>query len=382
MKVLINRLKNAAIRKIITFSQRMNFPMRNTRDKTQSRFLIISTTGIGDTLWGTPSIHALRETFPECYISVLTNPVGFEILKENPDINNLYIFKRGLAGYFKLPGLLKQLKKKNIDTAFIFHASDRILWPICFFSGAAEIIGFKGQNKGLDFILTRTVNLQNNIHGIESRLRLVEEIKAATSKRAISFYLTDKEREKAERFLQGKGINKHSLLIGLHPGAQKPFKCWPAKRFIEAGNILVKSFGCKVIVTGDSNEKAIADDIASKIKDAVSTAGKLSLRETAAVIERMSLFISNDTGPMHISFALRTPTVALFSPTDPKLCGPYHAEGVGIIKKLKTCDPCIAKKCNKPTCMEQITVEEVVTKAESLLRKGDKILHETEQFSA
>lgn len=373
MKLLLKRLKNTAIKKIITLSQQLNFPTRKASSKSPSRFLIISTTGIGDALWGTPAIRALRKTFPQGYIGVFTSNSGFEVLQGNPDIDDFFIFRRGLKGYFALPGLLTKLRRKDIDTVFIFHASDRIIWPICYFTGATEIIGIQGQNKNLDFILTRAINPQNNTHGVEARLKLIRQVGVDSSYRTISIHLTNMDRAKAERFLENNGINKDLLLIGLHPGAQKPFKCWPAKSFIEVGNMLVESLGCKIIVTGDSNEKALVDEVASKIRGAIPAAGKLSLRETAALIEKMNLFITNDTGPMHIAFALKTLTIALFSPTNPELCGPYKARGkFKVISKPIVCSPCIGKKCDNPVCIEQITVEEVIAEAESLLRNQDK----------
>jgi len=88
------------------------------------------------------------------------------------------------------------------------------------------------------------------------------------------------------------------------------------------------------------------------------------------LIEKMNLFITNDTGPMHIAYALKTPAIALFSPTDPELCGPYKAQGkFKTIYKPVTCNPCIGKSCNAPECMKQITIEEVLESAEFLLNK-------------
>ncbi len=367
MKALGSRFKISGIRKLVDISKQLNLLRRNIPVDNSFRFLVVSTTGIGDTLWGTPAIRALRETFAQSYIGVLTNPSGFEILKENPDIDDIFIFRREAKGYFLLPGLLKELKKKNIDTVFVFHASDRIIWPICFFTGATEIIGIDGQNKGLDFILSRALAPQDDIHGIEKRLEIVREVKAYARHLKISFYLTNKERTTAGSFLENNGINKDELLIGLHPGAQKPFKCWPSKKFIALGRILTEKLCCRIIVTGNAKERMLVDEVASGIRGAIHAAGKLSLRETAAVIEKMHVFITNDTGPMHIAFALGTPTIALFSPTDPRLCGPYNAESSAVIAKPTVCSPCIGKNCQKSFCMEQITVGEVLEKAESLL---------------
>ncbi|MEW6162054.1 MAG: glycosyltransferase family 9 protein [Nitrospirota bacterium] len=366
MRKLHQKTKNFAIKTVINLIKQMNLVDINYC-AVPSKFLVISTTGIGDTLWGTPAIRALKETYPECYIGVLTNPAGFELLRENPNIDGLFIFRRGLKGILSLPILLRALRQKRFEIVFIFHASDRIIWPISFLTGAAEIIGIEGQNKGLDFVLTRRLAPQNNIHGIEARLNLINLIGAETSNKSISIYLTEKDRETAERFLRDNGITQDTLLVGLHPAAQKPFKCWPQENFITLGNTLTERFKCRIIITGDSGEKALADMVSLKINDSITFAGKLTIRETAALIERLNIFITNDTGPMHIAFALKTPTIALFCPTDPKLCGPYHTERVVIIEKPKTCNPCIGKKCDTPRCMEQIKVEEVLESVKSLL---------------
>lgn len=368
----MKQTKNRIIKNIIVLSKRWNFPRRRSSCSVPSTFLVITTTGIGDTLWGTPAIEALRGAYPASYIGVLTNSTGYDLLKGNPNIDALFIFKKGLAGLFSLPKLFKKLRRRRFDTAFMFHVSDRIIWPLCFFAGVPEIIGIEGRNKGLDFILSRTINPRTDIHGIEERIELVKRTGARAVKGGVSFYLSGSERDRMRTLLRDRGISEDSLLIGLHPGAHNPFKCWPAENFVELGNRLKGSFGCRIIITGDGGEKRMADEIASGIADAISLAGIITLRETAALIERMALFITNDTGPMHIAFALKTPTVALFSPTDPRLCGPWHAEKVEVIEKPKVCSPCTGKKCYNPVCMEQITVEEVFARAEVLLRNSPR----------
>lgn len=359
-------IKNSLIRCIIGLSKRFNVPERNVKERPE-RFLIVSTTGIGDILWGTPAIRALKEAYPDSYIGLLTTATGCELLKGNPYIDRFFIFKRGLR-VLTLLKLLKELRQERFGVAFIFHASDRIIWPLVFLTGTPQIIGIVGQSKGLDFILTKAIE-QDNVHGVDMRLRLVGEAGASRkNESAPALYLSEAETIDASKFLETLGFDENFTIIGFHPGAQKPFKCWPAERFIETGRRLVKDIGCKVIITGDRNEKGLCEYIASQIPGAVSVAGKANLRETAAIIEKMHLFITNDTGPMHMAFALGTPTVAIFCPTNPGLCGPYNAKDVVIIKRPVTCNPCIGKECQRPVCMGQITVEEVVEGAELLLK--------------
>jgi len=345
--------------------------MSKNKNSSPERFLIISTTGIGDTLWGTPAIRALKETYPECYISVLTNPAGLELLDGNPHIDNISVFSKGISGLISLPGLLRSLRKQKIEVAFIFHASDRIIWPVAFLTGAGKIIGIQGNSKELDFILTNPVKLNSGIHGIESRLSLVKQVSAVTEDKAIEIFIKEEEKADAERLLSGKGIPEGSLVIGFHPGAQKVYKCWPSEKFIELGRSLVKNLECRIVVTGNNDEKELADMISANIQGSVSLAGDRSLRQTASLIGKINVFITNDTGPMHIALALKTPVIALFSPTDPGLCGPYKAKGKYIvISKPLTCTPCIGKSCANPECMGQIDVDEVMESVESLLKGG------------
>lgn len=368
MKATVRNIKNKTIKAIIGLARKSGFPKNKEPGAKPSRFLIVSTTGIGDTLWGTPAIRAIKETYPDCSISVLTTSLGAELLKGNPWIDRVFVFKRGLR-VFLLWKLLKKLMRERPDIAFIFHASDRIIWPLVFFTGTPQIMGIIGQNKGLDFILTKTIK-QEAIHGAELRLRLVREAGVSFDNTLKpTLYLSEEERRQAFDLLKNiTGFDRSTLIIGLHPGAQKPYKCWPAERFVETGKRLVKDTDCRIVVTGSKAERGLCEYIASRIDGAVSIAGKTSLRETAAIIERMSLFITNDTGPMHMAFALGIPTVALFCPTDPELCGPYNFKDAVIIKKPIICKPCTGKACLIPVCMEQITVEEVITATKRLIR--------------
>ena len=368
MKSFVKDFKNWAIKSAFRFSERFQLVRKPSRKATPSKFLVISATGVGDTLWGTLAIQALKKKYPQSYLGVLVSPPGFEVLQNNPNIDEIFIFRRGLSGFFSWPFLFRKLRKTKIETAFIFHSSDRVLWPMCYFAGPSAIIGFEGENKGLDFILTKAIPNSQTVHGVEKRLQLVQEVGADTLQRNIYVFLTDQDREVADRFLNKHGIDSHSPIIGLHPGAQKPFKCWPAKNFIEVGNTLRSKVGGRIIITGDNREKDLAGEIASRIKDSVSAAGELSLRGTAALIEKMKIFITNDTGPMHIAFALNIPTVALFSPTNPQICGPYGNKKSIAIEKPKACFPCIGKNCKNPICMEQITPEEVIAAVERLWR--------------
>ena len=365
-------LKNVIIKSIVLLSKALNLPKRNICVKPR-RFLIVSPAGVGDTLWATPAVRALKETYPDSYLGVLVTKTGGEILKGNPNIDELFIFKSGFIGFFSLLTLLKDLRQKKFDVAFMFHAWDRIVWLICYFTGAGKIIGFKGtRGKRLDFILTKAITVRGDVcHQIEKYLVLVKDVNACTSKKNMDIYLDNSERKAIEQFLDDKGSDKKSFLVGLHPGGRHVYKRWEPKNFVAVGNALVEKFNCKIIITGSPEEKRLSSEIASKIKNSVTVAGLLDIRMITALIERLDAFITNDTGPMHIALALKKPVIALFSPTNPQAYGPYHCDTASIIAKPvpEKCKSCKGNKCFKPFCMDQITVEEVIAEAEVLLRK-------------
>ncbi|KRT73710.1 MAG: glycosyl transferase family protein [Deltaproteobacteria bacterium CSP1-8] len=368
------RMKNAALLRAVAAYRRRHLPDGKGSRGGASRFLIVSSTGIGDTLWGTPAIYALRKALPDSSIAVLTSDAGQEVLAGNPAIDEIFVFRRGAAGYWRLVRSLMTVRRRGVDAVLFFHASDRILWPLCAFMGAPFLIGLAGQSKGQDEILTAAISLGDEIHWAQARFSLLREVGVNATPGPIRLYLNGKDRERPERLLKETGWGNVPLLVGLHPGSKDPFKQWPEDKFARLGRALENKAGAKIVVTGDAEESALAAKVAGKIPQALSMAGKLSMRETAALIERMSLFITNDTGPMHIAFAVKTPTVALFSPTDPALCGPFRAEGLtAIIRKEKTCPTsCVGKGCVDPVCMDQITVMEVLEEAERLLFRGGR----------
>jgi ADP-heptose:LPS heptosyltransferase len=325
----------------------------------EKRFLVLSTTGLGDTLWGTPAIRALRECFPTSYIGVLTSAMGKACLLHNRRIDELFVVQDPVLP--QLPLLYGRLSKKKITHVLNFHTSQRPILPLAAALGAEEVIGTHGINKGLDFLLTHSLD-NESMHEIQRRLDIVAQIGAHTLDSSMELFLSSEDEQIAEQFLQGLQIPSYLPLIALHPGAKDGFKQWPASHFVELGNLLVRNLGCRIIVTGSSSEKELVRSIVAQIEGAYA-ATDLPLLGSAALIKRMDLMISNDTGPMHLALAVKTSTIGLFTPTNPHLCGPYFVDNALSIAKKTTCSPCLRKKCQEPFCLLQIGVQEVYDSA-------------------
>lgn len=325
------------------------------------RFLVVSTTGLGDTLWGTPAIRHLRKAYPNAHITALTSPIGAQILQHNPHLNACLSIEDPV--FPSLFSLYRKLKSQHFSAAVLFHTSQRSLLPFAALLGAQVIIGSAGQHKGLDSLLTHSIPA-HPVHEIQRRLDLIAPLTPlACNDVEMELPLTPSDYAAAEQALN----RPSSVNIALHPGAKDLFKQWPPRLFIQLGKRLAENPAHQIWITGNTDEKDLAHTIAKEIPRALPLT-HLPLRPFAAALKQMDLCITNDTGPMHIAFAMKTPTVALFSPTDPHFCGPYHLKSPHrVISKTPTCTPCLRKRCAEPFCMLQISPDEVIHTAQELL---------------
>ena len=321
------------------------------------RFLIVSTTGVGDTIWATPAIRALGKSHPDAEIFLITSKIGAQVLDQNPYID--FTFVLGRCVFYSLSILLFKLRKKQFDSVLVFHASQRILIPFSALLCASKIIGTKGENKGLDCLFTKTLKKLNQ-HEIDRRLDIVREVGAHPTDFHLEIIVKQSDEDKVAHFLHNHKVPHHIPLIGIHPGSRNLFKQWPKDHFIEVAKRLVQHLGCQIFVSGDTSESHFVKKIASEITGAIPLAGTFELSTLAALLRKLNLMISNDTGPMHLAFAAKTPTVALFGPTDPSICGPYFPKRtIKILKTTTVCNPCLAKKCTAPFCLLQLGPEAV-----------------------
>jgi ADP-heptose:LPS heptosyltransferase len=324
------------------------------RNGKTGNILVVTTTALGDTLWATPAIESLRASFPKAHITVLTSPIGEQVLRHNPWTSKVHVLREPM-----LPKMLtfwKLLRKERFETVIVLHASQRLMLPLCALLGAERIVGTAGRNKGLDQLLTDAL-AQKKQHEIVRRLELVERIGAKRVSETLSLFLEE------EKTLKGPWII-------LHPGARDLFRRWPASHFAELGKKL-RGLGLNVLVTGTLAEQPLVQEIASQIPGAVVSDPNLSFRSFAALLAQSSLVVTNDTGPLHIACALEKTAIGLFACTDPALFGPHKAKNVHVIAKRPTCEPCLKRACRKPFCQLQISPEEVFVFAKQLLKKPD-----------
>jgi ADP-heptose:LPS heptosyltransferase len=320
----------------------------------QKRILCVATTALGDTLWATPALVSLRKSFPNCFLGVLTSPIGMQILKHNPHVDKLFLAKEPfLPKFFSLRSMLQAEK---FDTVLFFHASQRLALPLAASIGASRIVGTEKINKGLDSLLTDPLpNIRQ--HEILRRLKMVEEIGGRVHSETLSLFLQEDEHLP----------KREGRWVALHPGSKDRFKRWPKENFAAVGCALKKRLGMEILITGSSEEEELMREVAAMIPGSHLSLSNLSFRSFAALLEQMDLLISNDTGPFHVACALKTPAIGLYASTDPFLCGPHHAKKAIAIAKKSACTPCLKRKCRLPFCLLQIGPCEVIEAAIKIL---------------
>lgn len=338
--------------------------------------LVVSSTAVGDTLLSTPAIRAIRKSFPKARIIAFFNVKNMEMLENNPNIDAAVPYYGGYRRFFST---IRKLRAYSLDLALILHGNEPQATPICYLAGAPFILKLPNVNPFAFLLSNRAaVGWKDLPHGIEARLKTAELAGCRADGLNMEIFTEARDEAAANGFLKEAGCEEGDIVIGLQPGASTISRQWLPERFIELGKRLRKSSerlnprrGVKIVITGSLAERRLGEDIAEGIGGhEIVAAGRLPLRQAAPLIKRFNVFVTGDTGPMHIAFAVSTPVVALFAVSDPRITGPLlDAHRHRVIKKQLTCDPCVGKKCDYPKCMEAITVDDVYDAVMDIMEK-------------
>jgi ADP-heptose:LPS heptosyltransferase len=350
----VNSFKNRLIIKLVNYLRKK----QKLSPSSNQRICIFSTTGLGDTLWATPVIRQIKKENPSSYICIFTTNLGNQLFLNNPYVDKVISLKKPFLFYF-IP-IYQKLLREQIDTVLLYHVSQRAIIFLSFLINAKNIISTKGTIKDLDVLLTKSYEKQNN-HEIDRRYDISSTFLNNKRQYSLDFFLTDLEKKK-HQYLK----NNKKYLIAIHPGAKDFYKCWPKERFLQLLLSLQNKFPCEFVITGTKNEDHILMFLSKNTQNSI-VFNNLNIRELASLFSICDLVVSNDSGPMHLANSINKKQVALFAPTDPKNCGPKPSQNVTIIKKEKTCDNCLKRKCNKKLCLKQIQVNEVLDACINLL---------------
>ncbi|ABK16072.1 glycosyltransferase family 9 protein [Syntrophobacter fumaroxidans] len=349
------------IRKI---SGRMPPPLdlETFRPDAVNSILIVSSTAIGDALMSTPAIRSVRTSYPEANIVLLARHRYRELFENNRHVDKIVSYH---GGYKKFLQTVRLLRKEAFDLAVILHGNTPQAVPLAYLTGARHLVTLPVEREFAYLISNRNGDHSSRLpqHTIRQRLGIAQLAGGAGTSVDMELEVTGEARRQVDAWLHGAVDIPDPLLVGFQAGASKPYKQWPVKSFAELGKrILASHPRARIFAIGSPKEKALCAEVVRAIGSdrAVSVAGRFPLTQVAALIGRLELLVTNDTGAMHIAIALKTKTVSLFCPTSSRVSGAIQDPVLHrAIEKDLPCRPCIGKKCTTPFCMEQITVEEV-----------------------
>lgn len=338
--------------------------------KNSKKILVRGTNWIGDAVMTLPAIASIRKTFPSAEVQVLAKPWVAEVYKLSPDVDRIFLFKepgehQGIAGKLKLA---LELKKENFDLAiYLQNAIEAAI--LGWLARIPLRAGYDSDCRG--FLLTHPVRRTKEIkqvYQVDYYLNMVKSLGCEQASRDVTLSAS-KIKDISDRCLEERGLSGVPVLIGLAPGAMYgPAKRWFPERFGAVAKKLTETFVSRAIIFGSKGDMEVAQTVQDAIGGtAINIAGRTDLSEAIALISRCSIFITNDSGLMHVAGALGVPTLAIYGSTNPVTTPPPGKKSV-IVRKEVPCSPCLKQVC--PTdfrCMEEISIDEVYETAKAML---------------
>ncbi len=338
------------------------------------RILMVSSTGIGDALFSTPAIRAMREAYPDAYIAGMFRHRHAGLFRNNPHLDAVIPY---YGKYRRVLRTVAALRRERFDVAAIVHGNDPDIIPLAYLSGARFVVRIPNESTRFRFLLSNPALTPANgplpgQHVLDGRLRIARLLGAWADHREMVLKVDPASAEAVATYLEDRGIRPEDGLVGFQVGASTPSRMWFGEKFAELGRRLLKRHpGLRVAITGSPEEGEYCRMVARAIGDdrrVLVTAGDLSLPQAAALVDRLSVLVASDTGTLHMAVALGRPAVALYAMADSRITGPDPSDPrYRIIQKWRTCDPCVGKACPFPICMGNITVDEVEAAVGELL---------------
>ena len=312
--------------------------------------LIIKLSSIGDCLLATPAIESIRRGYPGSFITWLVEDKARDIALLNPHVDEVIVIDKKNFKAADYIGLIRRLRKRKYDLSIDLQGVDRTS-VFAFLSGAP--VRYVEEYADLGFLSNRKIIRKDRPleHAVKFYLFLAENCggEKITGPK-LTMETSEEDGKFADRFLEkhfGGTAGERKIFVGINPGGAWKTKRWPLRYFTELSKRLIDSYGANITVFGGKGDESAAAEILNALNSpkAASSAGKTTLKQAKALLERMDYFITPDSGLMHIASAIGgLKTIALFGATDPELTGPVGLN-CKVIKDNLICMPCFKKEC-------------------------------------
>lgn len=345
-----------------------------------ARVLVIRPDHLGDALFTSPALRALRQILPASEITCLVGPWAASVYRRYPYADKVVecefpAFSGRAKGspwrpYSVLLATAKELRAEQYDLALNLRFD--FWWGALLAHDAAVPLRLGYAQPECRPFLNRPVGYEPGRHEVAQNLKLVGALvaddplerarwlEAALAGARLDFPLTDAEREAAVAILETVGGSGRPI-VAIHPGTRGRAKLWTADGWAAVGDALVAGLGATVIITGSGDESGLCAEVAGRMKHEVAViAGRTTVGELVALFERCSLVLGVDSGPLHMAVAAGTPTVHLFGPSDDRAFGPFGDSNLhAVVRSDVECAPCHrfdwpAEQMAEHDCMRRI----------------------------
>lgn len=360
---------------------------------TYKNILVINTMHIGDLMLVTPALRTLRANYPKAHIALLTDKPLADLVRCNENIDEcILIDKHGRdKGILALIRFIQQIRKRHFDLVINYHRNERAS-AIASFSGGKKIVGYAQPffhrffDHWMPNLAMADTPKDKVMHQTLCHLKVLQEAAGCTKldDRGLEMWLPPEEEKKASDLWQ-KEFAEDDRVIAFNIGASWMTKRWIDAYFAECADHFIQE-GYHIAFLGGPTDVAIVKACIEKMKEKDSPkvhvfTGKVSLTVLAGLLRRCCLFLTTDSGPMHVGVAMNVPIVTMFGASPVPTFYPYDGKDI-VIKTPESCHPCGIHDCPKKgedhmACMKHIPVDVVMKYSEELLaRYGGKSARE------
>jgi lipopolysaccharide heptosyltransferase II len=352
------------------------------------KILLVRLRQIGDVVFTTPAVRAIRERLPDAHITYIVEPAAAPIVQLNPNIDQVIVAARrpGARGVIADVMLGRRLRRDRYDIAIDFHGGPRASM-LTWLSGARVRIGYAV--RGRSWMYTRRVPRPRMLrprHSVENQWDLLESLGVGAADRhvyPVEMPVDPQAVDAVRRRLAAQRLRHDDHLIVIHVSAGNPFRRWPVASFAQLAADLVREDPPRYVVfTSGPSERDALDSVialartrAGSVADRILDCGEFSLPELRVLVDRAVLYVGGDSGPMHVAATSRIPIVSLYGPTVPARSNPWrateHAAASVEVHDL-SCRPCDQRVCvhGDFRCLSGISAEQVVRAAKRLLHEN------------
>ena len=330
---------------------------------------------VGDLIMATPVLEDLKQKFPDATLTAMAKKPLCSLLKKDKNIDELFCFKKQKNIFLRRKenkNIIENLREGQYDLGILLSNSFSSAW--LFSQGKVKnIIGYKKDFRSLLLDIALKFSKEKK-HQVIKYKELLKPLGIEISNTRPNIYLDEEEINQSKELIYQRGYTDDKNLIGINPLAKYgQAKCWSLDRFKEIALKLVEDEKNLVVFFGDfSSEEVLKDLFLDMPKQVINLANKTNLRQLASLIHECDLFLTNDSGPMHIAAAFDIPLLALFGSTSENFTGPY-SENSHIINKNEKCSPCYKRVCPIDfRCMQKISVDEVMIQLLQMLKNVKK----------